>query len=211
MTQNLYPDDNDALSHWNQRFSSPEFIFGTEPNQWLSAHAKVWRPGHRILCVADGEGRNSVWLAQQGMRIDAFDLSDIGVAKAQLLAKERRVDVNFSIADCDDFEYRQEHYDGVAAIFIQFADPDMRGRLFGHIKRCLKPGGFLLLQGYTPEQLVYKTGGPSLESHLYNEALIRGEFSDFDVQILESYEAVLDEGPRHSGRSALLGMVARKP
>ena len=203
----------DAADTWNQRFAGEAYIFGTEPNAWLREHAGVWRPGQRVLCVADGEGRNSVWLAGQGLVVDAFDAASVGVAKARRLAAEKGVSVNYSLSDCDAYLWPQEAYDGVAAIFVQFADPAMRTRLFSNIRRCLKPGGILLLQGYTPKQLEYKTGGPPLLDHLYTEAMLREAFADetgFEMLQLRDYEAELSEGNHHLGRSALIGLVARR-
>lgn len=98
----------------------------------------------------------------------------------------------------------------MAAIFVQFADPAMRERLFANIVRCLKPGGTLVLQGYTPKQLDYRTGGPPLASHLYTEALLREAFADLDLIVLRAYEAELAEGSGHRGHSALIGLVARR-
>ena len=200
----------DAAQTWNNRFSTSDFIFGTEPNEWLRGHASVWRRGQRVLCVADGEGRNSVWLAQQGLVVDAFDIAELGVAKARELAAAKGVQVNYMVADCDAFDYGEARYDGVAAIFVQFADPAMRERMFAAIERCLKPGGVLVLQGYTPKQLEYKTGGPPFVSHLYGETMLRAAFAGFDVLDLRDYEADLTEGSQHKGRSALIGLVARK-
>jgi SAM-dependent methyltransferase len=211
MSASTPPAFTDAAETWNKRFRTDDYIFGTEPNEWLREQAHVWQPGQRVLCVADGEGRNSVWLAAQGLRVDAFDISDVGVAKARRLAAARGVNVNHTLADCDSFNYESAAYDGAVAIFVQFADPAMRERLFANIKRCLKPGGVLILQGYTPKQLDYKTGGPPQVSHLYTEAMLRQALADFDVLTLRAYEAELKEGDRHSGMSALIGVVARKP
>jgi SAM-dependent methyltransferase len=163
-----------------------------------------------VLCVADGEGRNSVWLAGQGMRVDAFDISEVGVAKARKLAATAGVSVEFGVSDCDGWPWPTETYDGVAAIFVQFADPSMRGRLFANMIRSLKRGGILVLQGYTPKQLEYKTGGPSLLSHLYTEEMLRAAFTSTEILELRAYDAELTEGTRHRGRSALIGMVARR-
>jgi 2-polyprenyl-3-methyl-5-hydroxy-6-metoxy-1,4-benzoquinol methylase len=200
----------DAAEHWNRRFEGEDYMFGTEPNLWLREHAGAWRAGDRILSVADGEGRNSVWLAQQGFAVDAFDVATVGVAKARKLALSRGVEVNFSIADVDGFHWPEAAYDGVAAIFVQFADPALRERLFARIVLALKPGGTLVLQGYTPKQLEYRTGGPPHESHLYTQAMLREAFAALDIVELREYEAEVDEGRGHRGRSALIGMVARK-
>jgi len=200
----------DAAEMWNQRFSDESYLFGTEPNVWLREHASRWKAGHRVLCVADGEGRNSVWLAGQGLDVDAFDISEVGVAKAKRLAAERKVSIRLTVSDCDTYAWPQNTYDGVALIFLQFADPDMRARLFANIQQCLKPGGVLVLQGYTPKQLEYKTGGPPTVSHLYTESMMREAFADWEIVELSEYEAELREGDRHVGRSALIGMVARR-
>jgi SAM-dependent methyltransferase len=205
------PFSNPAAT-WNQRFASAQgYLFGTEPNAWVREHGVRWQAGQRVLCVADGEGRNSVWLAQRGVVVDAFDIAEQGVAKARRLAAERGVQVNFSVADCDSHPWPEAAYDGVAAIFVQFADPALRRRLFAHIRRCLKPGGTLLLQGYTSRQLAYKTGGPGQLSHLYTEALLREELAGMDFVTLREYDAEVDEGRGHSGLSALIGLVARQP
>jgi SAM-dependent methyltransferase len=201
---------SDAAATWNRRFEGDGFHFGTEPNVWLKEHVGVWRPGGRILCVADGEGRNSVWLARKGFIVDAFDISDVGVAKARRLAAAGGVTVNFSVADCDAYPWPESAYDGVAAIFIQFADPALRQRLFERMAASLKPGGSLILQGYTPKQLEYGTGGPPILSHLYTAEMLRAAFGGLEMLELKEYEAEVNEGCGHSGRSALIGMVARR-
>lgn len=202
---------DDPAGTWNRRYEQPGYLFGTQPNAWLKAHALVWQTGQRVLCVADGEGRNSVWLAEQGLLVDAFDLAAVGLAKARQLASERGVQVNFTQAECDDYAWPQGTLDGVAAIFIQFADPPLRARIFERIVAALKPGGTLVLQGYTPRQLEYRTGGPPVLSHLYTEQLLRDAFAGLAIVTLEAYEADVHEGKGHEGRSALIGLVARKP
>jgi SAM-dependent methyltransferase len=204
------PGFADPAGTWNKRFAADGYLFGTEPNVWLREHAGVWSAGQRVLCVADGEGRNSVWLARRGLQVEAFDISDIGVAKARRLAEDQGTTVNFQVADCDGFDWPVAAYDGVAAIFIQFADPALRGRLFAHIQRSLKPGGTLVLQGYTPKQLEYRTGGPPVASHLYTEALLREAFAAMDIVELREYESDVAEGSGHLGHSALIGLVARR-
>jgi SAM-dependent methyltransferase len=198
---------SDPAQTWNARFAKDGYVFGTEPNEWLKRNAAIWKQGSRILSVADGEGRNSVWLAKQGLHVDAFDISDVGVAKAERLALDSHVSVNFTLASCDDFAWPLDHYDGVATIFVQFADPELRARLFRNMVRSLKPGGSLILLGYTPRQLEYRTGGPSVLSHLYTLEMLREAFGDLDIQILDEYETELSEGDGHKGRSAVIGLV----
>ncbi len=200
----------DPAGTWNGRFSTPEYLFGTAPNQWLVEFASVWQPGQRVLSVADGEGRNSVWLASRGLVVDAFDISRVGVAKARRLAAEHEVSVNFSVADCDSFAWPRDTYDGIAAIFVQFADPAMRERLFAHIVQSLKPGATLVLQGYTPRQLEFRTGGPPFASHMYTQELLREMFAELDILALREYDADISEGCGHNGHSALIGMVGRR-
>lgn len=195
---------------WNARYAGEEFVYGREPNDFLvQAVAAIPHQG-RVLCLADGEGRNSVWLAQQGLAVDAFDISPVGVAKARALAAERGVNVNFSISDVDGFAWPAAAYDAVVAIFVQFADPALRERLFAQCRRTLKPGGLLLLQGYTPKQLEYRTGGPPHLAHLYTQAMLREAFADWDILELREYEAEVSEGTGHKGMSALIGMVAQR-
>jgi SAM-dependent methyltransferase len=207
MTNPSFPDD---VITWNKRFEAKDYVFGIEPNEYLRVHAAQWPSRSRVLCVADGEGRNSVWLAGQGICVDAFDISEVGVAKARKLAATTGVSVEFSVSDCDGWPWPIETYDGVAAIFVQFADPSMRERLFANMIRSLKRGGILVLQGYTPKQLEYKTGGPSLLSHLYTEEMLRAAFASTEILELRAYDADLTEGTRHRGRSALVGLVARR-
>ena len=201
----------DAKQFWNERFNKPEFIFGKDPNEYLVEQAsKYLKPNSSVLCIADGEGRNGVWLAKQGMNVTGFDISEIALAKAHQFAADNEVHIQYSLCDTDGFNWQANSYDAVIGIFIQFADPEMRVRIFKQVHQTLKPGGFFILQGYTPKQLEYKTGGPSLIEHLYTEEMIRGLSQDFEVLELQCYENELSEGARHTGMSALLGMVAKK-
>ena len=200
----------DPLNTWNQRFAQDGYLFGESPNHYLQQQASQLRPG-RALAVADGEGRNGVWLAEQGLTVDAFDFSPVAIDKARALAKARGVQVNWVCSDWQGFDWQPEAWENTVAIFIQFADPATRATLFRQMKSALKPDGLILLQGYTPKQLEYKTGGPPLVEHLYTEDLLREAFGDMDISEMRFYDAVLHEGSQHSGQSAVIGMVARKP
>jgi cyclopropane fatty-acyl-phospholipid synthase-like methyltransferase len=199
-----------SAATWDQRYSEPDFVFGTEPNAYLAAQAHLIQPGKTALAVADGEGRNSVWLAQQGLTVDAFDISPVGVEKARRLAAQAGVSVNTHVCGCDDWFWQAAAYDYVVAIFVQFADPEMRSRLFANMIRTLKPGGFLILQGYTPKQLEYRTGGPGVLENLYTGEMLRAAFGGLNIIDLRTYDAELNEGKRHSGKSALIGMVVAR-
>ena len=201
----------DATQFWNERFDKEEFIFGKEPNEYLVEKTKQYlKPQDKVLCIADGEGRNGVWLARQGMQVVGFDASDIALAKAKQFAKDNQVEVDYSFSDTDSYAWSENTYDAVIGIFIQFADAAMRARIFQQVYKATKPGGLFILQGYTPKQLEYKTGGPSLIEHLYTEELIKGLAKEFQILELVSYEKELSEGPRHTGMSAILGLVCRK-
>jgi 2-polyprenyl-3-methyl-5-hydroxy-6-metoxy-1,4-benzoquinol methylase len=203
---------SDSADFWNKRFDTPDYIFGRAPNEYLQTQAKQYlKKGDAVLCVADGEGRNSVWLAKQGLQVDAFDLSEVALKKANALATEQAAHVQFTLASSDTWDWLPNQYDAVVGIFIQFADPVMRTRLFAQMVSTLRPGGVLIVQGYTPKQLEYKTGGPSILEHLYTEDMIRALIGDLEPIDLCLYEKELSEGPKHTGMSALLGLVARKP
>lgn len=202
---------NAELSRWNQRFGAEEYIFGTAPNAFLAAHKPLLPVRGRALSVADGEGRNSVWLAEQGLEVSAFDFSPVGVAKARRLAAERGVRVHYDVASVYDWRWPQAMFDVVAAIFVQFADPAMRAFMFERMVAALAPGGLVLLEGYSPKQLEYRSGGPSQVENLYTAPMLREAFGALEILQLVEYEADLTEGTRHSGRSALIDLVARKP
>lgn len=202
----------DATQFWNERFDNEEFIFGKAPNEYLVNQAKQYlAPGQKALCIADGEGRNGVWLAKQGLVIEGFDVSDVALEKAKKFADDNKVSIAYSFSDVDSWNWQANTYDAIIAIFIQFADPAMRLRIFKNILLALKPGGIFILQGYTQKQLEYKTGGPILIDHLYTEEMIREMILGLEILDLQNYDAVLEEGTRHIGMSALLGLTARKP
>jgi cyclopropane fatty-acyl-phospholipid synthase-like methyltransferase len=200
----------DDMSIWNERYAGEDFFYGTEPNAFLLSQKALLRPGMRCLAVADGEGRNGVWLAEQGLEVLSVDGSHVAQAKAKKLAQQRGVAMAFEQVDLLQWDWGENDFDVVAAIFIQFVTSPEREQMFAAIKRCLKPGGLLLLQGYTPRQLEYKTGGPSQVENLYTEAMLANAFSDMDILQLHEHDSVIREGVGHSGMSALIDLVARK-
>ena len=201
----------DARATWDARFAQPGLLFGAEPNAFLAREAGRLAPASRVLSVADGEGRNSLWLAEQGHAVTDFDLSPIAVDKARRWAAERGTTVDLHVAGVDDWAWTPDQFDAVVAIFVQFADPALRQRLFDGMWRTLQPGGLLLLQGYTPKQLDYRTGGPGRLDHLYTPDLLRSLLPAADWLVLREHEATLHEGAGHAGRSALIDAVVRKP
>ncbi|WAC61075.1 SAM-dependent methyltransferase [Brevundimonas sp. SL130] len=197
---------------WDARYAATQdYVFGTAPSRFLLNHAKILPAGSRILAPADGEGRNSVYLASLGHHVVATDISPSGQDKARRLAHDAGVEVDFRIQDLQGWDWPQAEYDVVAAIFIQFAEPAFRDAIFDGMKRAVKPGGLILLHGYTPRQLEYGTGGPSQVDQLYTAELLDARFSDFDVLTLDAYDAELNEGSGHHGMSALIDLIARRP
>ena len=194
---------------WDNRYSGEHYLFGTKPNAFLVSQSFRLHAGQHALAVADGEGRNGAWLAAQGLDVLSVDFSPVAQEKAKRLAGN--LPVKFELADLTSWDWGIERFDVVVAIFIQFAGPEARKKMFGDIKAALKKGGLLILEGYTPRQLEYRTGGPSALENLYTEAILRESFQDFEILHIESREAVVDEGEGHSGRSALIDLVARKP
>jgi SAM-dependent methyltransferase len=195
---------------WDARFAGDDYIFGTTPNIFLTAQRSRLAAGQRALCIADGEGRNSVWLAMQGLAVTAFDIAPRGVAKARTLAERAGVAVDYQVASVEDWPWTPAAFDVVAAIFVQFAPPAVRERMFAGMLRTLKPGGWLLLQGYTPRQLDYRTGGPPRAEHLYTPGLLRQAFAGHEIVELREHDDVLAEGTQHAGMSALIDCVVRR-
>ena len=207
----IAPGFADARQTWDARFGSPGLLFGEQPNTFLVREASRLPAGCSVLSVADGEGRNGIWLAERGHVLTTFDLSPVAVEKARRWSAQRGVAVDFHVAGVDDWDWQPDAYDAVVAIFVQFADPEMRARLFAGMWQTLRPGGLLLVQGYTPKQIDYGTGGPGKVEHLYTAALLRELLPQADWLLLREHEEMLAEGSGHAGRSALIEAVARKP
>ncbi|HWA59763.1 MAG TPA: class I SAM-dependent methyltransferase [Caulobacteraceae bacterium] len=196
---------------WDERYAREDYLFGEAPNAFLARQAGRLQAGGRALAVADGEGRNGVWLAEQGLRVLSVDSSAVAQAKAARLAQARGVSLDLELADLSTWRFPEATFDVVAAIFIQFAGPDLRARLFEGMTRALRPGGLLLLEGYRPEQIAYGTGGPRTPENLYTEPMLREAFAGLEILELAAYDAAIGEGVGHSGMSALIDLVARKP
>jgi SAM-dependent methyltransferase len=196
---------------WNGRFASESYIFGTRPAAFVADNAHYIPPRSHVLVPADGEGRNSVYLAELGHRVVATDIAEAGIAKARKLADARGVSVEFRHLDLQGWQWPQAEGDAVVAVFIQFAPPALRDEIFAGMKRAVRPGGVVLLHGYTPKQIGYRTGGPPVVEQLYTEELLRAAFADWELLRIEAYERELEEGEGHKGRSAVIDMIARCP
>ncbi len=196
---------------WDDRFSQPEYLFGTKPADFLTRHIHFLAPCSRVLCIADGEGRNSVWLAGQGMQVVAMDGSVVALDKARALARTAKVSVDYRQGDVTRWDWDGAQYDVLVGIFFQFLGPDARQQVFAGLHRALKPGGLLMLHGYAPRQVGYGTGGPPHVENMYDLALLNEAFGGYDMLYEADYDADVDEGRGHSGRSALVDFIARKP
>jgi SAM-dependent methyltransferase len=198
------------LERWESRFRAPGYQFGKEPNAFLKAQAHRLPATGSALSVADGEGRNGVWLAEQGLDVVAIDFSPAAIEKSRALAAERGVRLRTEIADVTTWRWPATAYDVVVAIFVQVVFPAERMKFFANLKGVLRPGGLLLMQGYRPEQLAYRTGGPPEVERLYTRSLLQDSFGDMAQLEIHEHDSVIGEGAAHVGMSALIDLVARK-
>jgi ubiquinone/menaquinone biosynthesis C-methylase UbiE len=160
--------------------------------------------------VADGEARNGVWLAEQGLNVTSLDFSETAQTKAEALAKERGVKISLVHADVHGWLYPEASFDVVVEIFTQFSSPADRAKKWAGMRRSLKSGGLLIIQGYTPKQLQYGTGGPKEMENLYTRTMLEETFGDFhDVTIAEE-EREIHEGTSHGGMSAVINFTGWK-
>ena len=196
---------------WESRYAIKEYVFGTAPNYFLAACKPMLPASGRALAVADGEGRNGVWLAEQGLDVVSLDFSPTAQAKGKQLAQQRGVSrVTFVQADVHAWAYPDRAFAVVVEIFTQFSTPAERARKWAGMRTALKPGGLMIVQGYTPKQLQYGTGGPKEIEQLYTRQMLEQGFAGMhDMRFVEE-ELEMHEGDRHSGMSAVIGLTARK-
>lgn len=199
------------FERWEARYAGDGYAFGKEPNEFLAACRELLPKSGRALAVADGEGRNGVWLAKQGLDVTSIDFSPSALKKARALAAEQRVAVTFIETDVHRWSYPDAAFDVVAEIFTQFSTPAERALKWAGMRRALKSGGLLIVLGYTPKQLDYGTGGPKQLENLYARTILEQTFGDFrDLKIVED-ERELHEGASHAGLSAIIGLTGSKP
>lgn len=196
---------------WDERYSSDEFAYGTEPAEFLREQATHLAPASRVLVPADGEGRNSVFLAGLGHSVLALDASDHGLAKARTLAERKGVTLEHVKADVHSYAWPDAEFDAAIGIFIQFSPPAERSKVFAGMRKAVRPGGLVFIHGYHEDQLAHGTGGPPILEHLYTDDLLRDAFAGWEIVRLETYERVLSEGKFHQGMSALVDLVVRRP
>lgn len=197
---------------WDRQYAEEAYIFGTAPNAFLAAEAHRFQPRGRILVPGDGEGRNGVWLAEQGFAVTSVEASSVGVGKARALAAARGVRLHIQHANLDAWGWPLEAFDGVAAIFVHF-EPHVRQSMHRRMLGALKPGGLLLLEAFTPKHVENRKagsrGGPPPEM-LYTADVLRDDLAGADIELLREEEVMLDEGSRHRGRAQVVRLVARR-
>ena len=193
---------------WDQRYATDEYAYGTEPNDFLHENTSEL-PSGKILCLAEGEGRNAVWLAQQGYDVTAVDSSKVGLEKAQQLAATHGVSITTHHADLADYEIGSEQWDGIVSIFCHLPAP-LRKSVHQRCIEGLKAGGVLLLEAYTPEQLNYKTGGPPSAEMMMDSQQLENELGQLTFLKLEETVREIHEGSHHHGEGAVVQLIAKK-
>lgn len=194
---------------WDERYSSEEYIYGKDPNNFL-ANAVGKIPKGKVLCVAEGEGRNAVFLAEQGYQVVAVDSSAVGLEKARQLAQERGVSIETIVSDLAHFDIEPDSWDGVVSIFAH-VPPQVRKELHKKIVNGLHSGGTLILEAYRPDQLKYKTGGPPTAEFMMTleglEEELKGLNFDYGVEL----DRDVVEGKFHTGKGAVVQFIGIKP
>lgn len=195
-------------NHWDTTFSASHYHYGTEPNDFLKAHAHAIPAGGRVLCIGEGEGRNAVYLAEQGFVVTALDASKVGLEKTAALAASRNVDVTTVHADLADYDLGKQCWDGIVSIFCHLP-PALRHKVHTAIPFALRKDGVFVLEGYRPEQLEYKTGGPNNVDMLYTLTTLEEELKPLSFVIAEEVVRHIEEGRGHQGTSATVQIFAR--
>lgn len=194
---------------WDERYATPDYVYGRKVNEFLQAQA-AQLPSGRILSLGEGEGRNAVFLAQQGFRVCAVDASAVGLEKARTLAAEQGVEIETVRAELADFELGEEQWDGIVSIFCHLP-PETRRKVHHDVARALKPNGVFLLEAYTPKQLEFGTGGPPAADLLLDADTLRDELWGMQFQLLQETEREVLEGSLHTGLGSVLQAIAVKP
>lgn len=194
---------------WDQRYSSDGYAYGTKPNDFLMAMSDRL-PAGKVLCLAEGEGRNAVWLAEQGYQVTAVDASEVGLQKARQLAEMRGVHITTLHAELEDFEVEPQYWDAIISIFCHLA-PELRRKVHHRCVQGLRPDGLMLVEAYTPAQLEYKTGGPPSSVMMMDKTSISAELVGLEFIHLLECEREIHEGDFHHGMGAVIQVLARKP
>ncbi|MFM8871502.1 MAG: class I SAM-dependent methyltransferase [Actinomycetota bacterium] len=200
---------SNAQDFWNGRFAGDDYTYGTKPNDFL-VEALTNETIGRAFSLGEGEGRNAVWMAEQGGEVASIDASDRGVSKTLALAEERGVHVAAQHGFLEDLTLADGRYDTIISIFAH-TDPDLRRQLHRKVVDALSPGGVVVIEAYSPRQLAHGTGGPRDEELLVTVENLREELAGLHFEILHEVERDVVEGTLHTGRAAVVQCKARKP
>jgi SAM-dependent methyltransferase len=190
---------------WNKRFSAGEYAYGTEPNLFFLEQAEKLKPG-KILFPAEGEGRNAVYAARLGWEVDAFDISTEAKQKAEKLAENNNVKIRFLVADFEDINYPKAYFDCLVLIYAHFK-PEFRNRYHRSLLELLKPGGVILLEGFSKKQINMNSGGPKDIHMLFSRAELEKDFNSLSTIHITETEYILDEGKYHQGLAAVIRLT----
>ena len=194
---------------WDERYSNQTYAYGIKPNDFLVEMANSLPKG-KVLCLAEGEGRNAVWLAQQGFEVTAVDASIVGLNKAEKLAELKKVSITTIQSDLKDFDMGINQWDAIVSIFCHLP-PKLRQSVHQNCVKGLKPGGVILIEAYTPSQLKYKTGGPPNAEMMMDSRVLKEELKGLEFMYLQEKVREIHEGEFHYGEGAVVQAVARKP
>ena len=195
--------------NWDDRYSEPGFAYGTAPNDFLVSVADRIPKG-KILSLAEGEGRNAVYLALRGFQVTGVDGSEVGLRKARALAAERGVTIRTIHADLNEFAIAPKEWDGILACFCH-TSPALRVALHQAAVRGLKPGGLFVLEAFSKEQLAYKTGGPQSIDMLMSLDDLKQELAGLEFLHAVQIEREVREGQGHTGLASVVQILGIKP
>ena len=196
---------------WDQNFSVAGYKYGTSPNAFLVEKAACMVPAGDVLVPGDGEGRNSVWLAQQGHRVTAMDASQVGLQKAEALAGERGVAIETVQGDLAEWAPDSSSFDAVVLIYVHLPEA-IRQQAHRRLAKGLRPGGVLILESFHPGQLAHSSGGPKDVTMLYTPAMLAADFAGvLETAMAWDGETVLSEGPGHQGLAHVTRWIGRMP
>ncbi len=192
---------------WNERYADSDYFYGTEPNGFLEEQCGILTGP--VLSISEGEGRNGVFLATRGLGVTGVDLSSVALEKAQRLAESKGVGIKTIVADLETFEPDENAYGAVISISAHLPS-SVRATLYPRLERALRPGGILLLEAYSPDQLSKNTGGPKDPDMLMSIEKIRREFPNLEPILLQEIEREVSEGKGHTGLASVVQFIGKR-
>ena len=192
---------------WDERYDKDSFHYGTEPNDFLREKSALIPKGGRVLCLAEGEGRNAIFLARSGFKVTAVDQSAVGLRKLEVWARKENLTIETRLSDLRDYDPGLGAWDAVVSIWCHLP-PDLRTLVHSRVCAALRPGGFVILEAYHPRQLEYKTGGPPVPELMMTAGILKKDFSSLQIESLSELDRNVQEGEGHFGKSAVVQLIA---